>query len=79
MEKFKIIDLKHGINKKNNQPYFYAIIYSDLGYIFNAYLSNEEDFRTLNNMDYFSFDLTDILKKRYNKNNNSFSYHIEIN
>lgn len=78
MEQFKIVDLKSGISK-DNKPYFYAILYSNLGYLCNAYLTSEEDFNLLRSMSYFDFDLKDVLRKAYNKRTQKFSYYIEIN
>lgn len=79
MEEFHIVDLKKGLNTKTNENYYYAILYSDLGYLVNAYLTNEEEYNLLKNLDFYDYDLRDILHKRYNKRTNNFSYYIELN
>lgn len=75
MESFKIVDVKQGGKDK---PYYYCVLYSNLGYLCNAYL-NEDDYNYLKNVDYYDYDLTDILVKKYNKSTQKFSYYINLN
>ena len=77
MENFKIVDLKIG-ETKEHKNYYYAVLYSNLGYLVNCYIS-EDDYNFLLVNNYFEYDLTNILSKRYNKNNNSFSYYLKLN
>lgn len=80
MEQFHIVDVKSVHNRNDNIDFYFAVLYSDLGYLVRAYMS-EDDYKFLKSVDYYNYDLTDILHKRYNQGNvnKPFSYYIEIN
>lgn len=73
-EKFRIVELKEVLSLKTNKPFYYAVVYSNLEYLINVFLTKDQYDILLK--DYKVINLNDFIEKRYNKEKREFSYYI---
>lgn len=75
MEKYYYLDNGVIITKDNKKYYFINVLVRPYNFVTRVF-TNEDVFKDFENYDEF-YEVSDLISKRYNSKNNTFSYYIE--